>query len=60
MSATIAGGLALALASALALDIGFLMQQSAAALAPRLSLRRPVASYTAQYTSRRRASVATR
>jgi drug/metabolite transporter (DMT)-like permease len=36
-----AGGLALALASALALDVGFLIQQRAAASAPALSLRRP-------------------
>jgi len=53
MSAAIAGGLALALASALALDIGFLMQQSAAALAPRLSLRRPLASARALVASSR-------
>jgi hypothetical protein len=53
MSAAIAGGLALALASALALDIGFLMQQSAAAIAPRLSLRRPVASAHALIASSR-------
>jgi MYXO-CTERM domain-containing protein len=44
MSPGLAAGLGLALASALALDIGFLMQQSAVASAQALSLRRPLAS----------------
>ena len=41
MTAAVAAGLALALASALALDVGFLIQQRAVAGAPELSLRRP-------------------
>jgi hypothetical protein len=53
MSGAIAAGLGLALASALALDIGFLMQQGAAALAPRLTLRRPLASAQALIASSR-------
>jgi hypothetical protein len=53
MSGPIAVGLGLALASALALDAGFLLQQSAAALAPRLSARRPLASARALVASRR-------
>ena len=44
MSAVLAGGLALALASAFALDAGFFLQQGAAAEAPALALRRPLAS----------------
>jgi drug/metabolite transporter (DMT)-like permease len=44
MSAALATGLGLALASALALNIGFLLQQGAAASADDLSLRRPLAS----------------
>lgn len=44
MSAALAGGLGLALASAFALDAGFLLQQGAAVEAPALSLRRPLAA----------------
>jgi hypothetical protein len=53
MNGSIAGGLVLALASALALDVGFLLQQSAASGAPRLSLLHPVASAGALAGSRR-------
>ncbi len=53
MTTAIAGGLGLALASALALDVGFLLQQSAVAGAPRLSLRRPLASAHALVASSR-------
>lgn len=46
-------GLVLALASALALDVGFLLQQSAAARAPSLSPSHPLASARALLASRR-------
>jgi hypothetical protein len=42
MSATVFAGLVLALASTVALDAGFLLQQRGAARAPALELRRPV------------------
>ena len=45
-------GLGIALASAIALDIGFLLQQRAAGCAPALSLRRPSASARALLTGR--------
>ncbi|HZT67355.1 MAG TPA: DMT family transporter [Acidimicrobiales bacterium] len=45
----LAGGLALALASALVLNASFFVQHSAAATAPPLSLRRPVASLQALF-----------
>ena len=44
MTSALAGGLGLALASALALDAGFLIQQGAVARTRELSLRRPLAS----------------
>jgi hypothetical protein len=44
MDATLAAGLGLALASALALDLGFLLQQHAASRLPALHLSRPLAS----------------
>ena len=44
MSAALAGGLGLALGSAFALDAGFFLQQGAAAEAPALALRRPLAA----------------
>ena len=44
MSPALVIGLGLALASAIALDLGFLMQQRAAGSAPPLALRRPLAS----------------
>ena len=53
MTSALAGGLGLALASALALDAGFLIQQGAVACTCELSLRRPVASLGALFASRR-------
>jgi drug/metabolite transporter (DMT)-like permease len=53
MTSALAGGLGLALASALALDAGFLVQQHAAARARELSLRRPLASARGLLASRR-------
>ena len=53
MTTALAGGLGLALASALALDAGFLIQQHAVAHAYELSLRRPLASARALFESRR-------
>jgi drug/metabolite transporter (DMT)-like permease len=53
MSSVLAGGLGLALASALALDVGFLVQQGAAASVPELSLGRPLASARALLASTR-------
>ena len=53
MNPAIAGGLGLALASAFALDVGFLLQQAAAARAPRLALGRPLASARALVASSR-------
>lgn len=53
MSSSLATGLGLALASALALNIGFLMQQGAAARARRLTLRQPLASARALLASSR-------
>ena len=44
MTSPLAGGLGLALASALALDAGFLIQQGAVARTPELSLHRPLFS----------------
>jgi hypothetical protein len=43
MSTPLAAGVLLALASAFALDVGFLLQHSGAAQAPALSIRRPLA-----------------
>ena len=53
MTPALAGGLGLALASALALDAGFLIQQHAVAHAYELSLRRPLASARSLFESRR-------
>ena len=53
MTPALAGGLGLALASALALDAGFLIQQHAVAHTYELSLRRPLASARALFESRR-------
>ena len=53
MTPALAGGLGLALASALALDAGFLIQQHAVAHTNELSLRRPLASGRALFESRR-------
>src|SRR5436305_13770179 len=53
MPPAVAAGLALALASALALDVGFLIQQGAVAGASPLSLRRPVTWVRALLGSRR-------
>jgi hypothetical protein len=53
MTSALAGGLGLALASALALDAGFLIQQGAVAHTSELSLRRPLASVRALVESRR-------
>jgi drug/metabolite transporter (DMT)-like permease len=53
MTPGLAGGLGLALASALALDVGFLIQQSAVAHTSELSPRRPLASARALLDSRR-------
>lgn len=53
MTSTLAAGLGLALASALALDVGFLIQQGAAARARELSLRRPLASAQALFANAR-------
>ena len=53
MSSALAEGLGLALASACALDVGFLLQQQAAARAPALSLTQPLASASALLASRR-------
>ena len=52
MTPALAGGLGLALASALALDAGFLIQQGAVAHAAELSLRRPLTSAHALLRSR--------
>jgi len=53
MTSALAGGLGLALASALALDAGFLIQQGAVARTRELSLRRPLASLGALFASSR-------
>ncbi len=53
MTSALAAGLGLALASALALDVGFLIQQGAAARARELSLRRPLASAQALFANAR-------
>ena len=53
MTSALAGGLGLALASALALDAGFLIQQGAVARTRELSLRRPLASLGALFASGR-------
>jgi hypothetical protein len=53
MTPALAGGLGLALASALALDAGFLIQQHAVAHTYELSLRRPLASARSLFESRR-------
>jgi uncharacterized membrane protein len=53
MSSALVSGLGLALASALALDAGFLTQQGAVARARELSLRRPLASGRALFANRR-------
>jgi hypothetical protein len=53
MSSALAGGLGLALASALALDAGFLIQQGAVARTRELSLSRPLASLRALFASGR-------
>jgi uncharacterized membrane protein len=53
MSTALACGLTLALASALALDAGFLLQQAAASALPELSLRHPLASARSLLASRR-------
>jgi hypothetical protein len=44
VTATLLAGLLLALASAIALDVGFVLQHAAASRLPRLELRRPLAS----------------
>ena len=53
MTLALAGGLGLALASALVLDAGFLIQQGAVAHARELTLRRPLASARALLASSR-------
>jgi hypothetical protein len=53
VTSALAAGLGLALASALALDVGFLIQQGAAARARELSLRRPLASAQALFANAR-------
>jgi hypothetical protein len=53
MTPAVAAGLALALASALAVDVGFLIQQGAVAGASPLSLRRPASWVRALLGSRR-------
>ncbi len=53
MNSPLAIGLGLALASAIALNLGFLLQQRAAGSAPPLSLRRPLASARALLARRR-------
>src|SRR4029077_2199421 len=54
MTPALAGGLGLALASALALDAGFLIQQHAVAHTYELSLRRPHAAARALFWGPRR------
>src|SRR4029077_15554333 len=53
VTSALAGGLGLALASALALDVGFLIQQGAVARGRELSLRRPLASAHALFANLR-------
>jgi hypothetical protein len=53
VTSALAAGLGLALASALALDVGFFIQQGAAARARELSLRRPLASAQALFANAR-------
>jgi hypothetical protein len=53
MSSSVAGGLALALGSAAALNWGFLAQHGAASSLPALSIRRPLRSLHLLFSSRR-------
>lgn len=50
---SVAAGLALALASTLALNVGWIVQHDAASVLPRLALRRPVRSLVALFSNRR-------